>query len=384
MKKQRIMCIFITCCILLCCISVSYAESPDDSGIRAELVSYDYSSVGGADAEGTGTTIWARIHVQTPVNNKWDNPQQYTQAMNITNVHAASPSDEEYVHAGYLFPAANAVPVNTDPDRVINSYDGWDEYWNRLYPDWTLASPYAPGEYWSQGLKAGETEWILKILLQDANKTDEDVRQFISTLTITCDIEADYCGLRLEGVAVENTQAARETRFSTDGIQFRADAFRINESFFSDETEKAAFVTAFAEENTEDPDQYKVVDIGISMLKQMPWAVCSVEAAIVPNDSVIAVLPDDYTRAQWKNGFFPLSDVSLLMKTGDLDEQQIRDVLKDLELCLLFSTEHAGKNRFDGTETTGYPGLRYAVQVNMQDILTMDEMTEKTGDISDG
>ena len=85
------------------------------------------------------------------------------------------------------------------------------------------------------------------------------------------------------------------------------------------------------------------------MLKQMPWAVCRVEAEIVPNDSVIAVLPDDYTRDQWKNGFFPLSDVSLIMKTGDLDEQQIRDVLKDLELCLVFSTEHAGGNRFDGT-----------------------------------
>lgn len=66
MKKQRIMCIFITCCILLCCISVSYAESLDDSGIRAELVSYDYSSVGGADAEGTGTTIWARISMYRP------------------------------------------------------------------------------------------------------------------------------------------------------------------------------------------------------------------------------------------------------------------------------------------------------------------------------
>ena len=384
MKKQRIMCILVTCCILLCSFSVSYAENPDLSGIRAELVSYDYSSVSEADAQGTGTTIWARIHVQTPVNDQWDNPQQYTQAMNITNVHAASQSDEEYVHAGYLSPAANAVPADTDPDRIINAYDGWDEYWNRLYPDWTLASPYAPEEYWSQGLKAGETEWILKILLPDRNKTDEDIRQFVSTLTITCDIEADYCGLRREGVEVENTQAARETRFSMDGIQFRADAFRINDSFFSNKKEKAAFVTAFSEGNTADPDQYTVVDIGISMLKQMPWAVSIVEAAIVPNDSVIAVLPDDYARDQWKNGLFSLSDVSLLMKTGDMDEQQIRDALKDLELCLVFSTEHAGNNRFDGTETTGYPGLRYAVRVNMQDILTMDEMTEKIGDISDG
>ena len=127
MRKPIIMCVLVTCCVLLCCISVSCAGNPDDSGIRAELVSYDYSSVSGADAQETETTIWARIHVQTPVNDSWDNPQQYTQVMNITNVHAASPSDEEYIHAGYLSPAANAVPVNTDPDRIINAYDGWDE-----------------------------------------------------------------------------------------------------------------------------------------------------------------------------------------------------------------------------------------------------------------
>ena len=53
-------------------------------------------------------------------------------------------------------------------------------------------------------------------------------------------------------------------------------------------------------------------------------------------------------------------------------------------LFLSFSTEFAGNNSFSRTESIGYPGIRFTVQVNMTELMTLEEALEKIGNISDG
>ena len=120
----------------------------------------------------------------------------------------------------------------------------------------------------------------------------------------------------------------------------------------------------------------------------MPWAICNVEASITPNDTVIGILTDSadavYDRDRWKNGFYTLYPIFLVVKTDNMDEQQLKEKLEDLDLFLSFSTEFAGNNNFSRTESIGYPGIRFTVQVNMTELMTLEEALEKIGNISDG
>ena len=67
-----------------------------------------------------------------------------------------------------------------------------------------------------------------------------------------------------------------------------------------------------------------------------------------------------------------------------MDEQQLKEKLEDLDLFLSFSTEFAGNNNFSRTESIGYPGIRFTVQVNMTELMTLEEALEKRGNLSDG
>ena len=62
----------------------------------------------------------------------------------------------------------------------------------------------------------------------------------------------------------------------------------------------------------------------------------------------------------------------------------MKEKLEGLDLFLSFSTEFAGNNDFSRTESNGYPGVRFTVQVNMTELMTLEEALEKIGNISDG
>ena len=67
-----------------------------------------------------------------------------------------------------------------------------------------------------------------------------------------------------------------------------------------------------------------------------------------------------------------------------MNEQQIRDKLKELDLYLSFSTEFMGNNDFSRTKSIVYPGVRFTMKVNMTELMTTEELDEKIGNISDG
>lgn len=373
--------------------------------LRAELISYDYSiednleshcQTEGAirchdskdlcfdmetSAENGETAkwlrLWLRIHIYTPKNAEWNHPQQYCQAMSVRNVDVGGVQSVYY--STELLPASNAFPADCTPDTLDDSYDGWEEYWERLFPDWTLFSCYDAADYWSQSLKDGETEWILELFLEDKGWDEQDIHDFVNSMEIRCEI--DYCESVSREIELTNGNAKYERRFDESAVQFRAD------SFFTESLESLC-MDGVSQAVRSAPEKYSVVGLSITMLKAMPWAICNVEASVVPDDFVIEILTKStdaiYDRDRWKNGFYTLYPISLVVKTGDMNEQQLKEALKNVTLYLSFSTEFAGKNDFSRTESSGYSGIHFQLQVDMDDLLTLDEILEKVGDICNG
>ena len=218
--------------------------------------------------------LWLRIHVFTPQNEEWDHPQQYSQAIQITNVKVSS-TDYEGIHdSTELLPACNALPLNCSTATIDNSYDNWDEYWEKLFPNWSLSSPYCSTSYWNQTLKSGETEWILELLVREDGQDAQDIDHLVRSLRIQFEINASYCELSTRKVCVINGDARREVRFDEKAVQFRANSFY--EEHFENMSEKAACFTA--QENAllcsndfyshafhTAPEQYALLGVSINM-----------------------------------------------------------------------------------------------------------------------
>lgn len=136
------------------------------------------------------------------------------------------------------------------------------------------------------------------------------------------------------------------------------------------------------------PEQYSLLGISITMLKQMPWAICNVEASITPNDTVIGIFAEStdavYDRDRLKNEFYTLYPIFLVVNIDNMDKQQLKEKLEDLELFLSFSTEFAGKNHFSRTESIGCPGVRFTVQADMTELTPLEAALERIGNLSDG
>ena len=386
--KIHVILLYIVATILLFSSSTAYSEKTLS---QAELISYDYMSID------ERIMLWLRIHIDTPSNYEWDHPNQYSQAIRITDVNVNSTFAEKIIDHSDLLPASNAYPFNCTPDTMDNSYDDWNEFWERIFPSWSLPSLYSPTCYWSQTFDSGKTEWILEVFVEDAGQTKEDIHHFVNSLNISFQMDASYCDLDNNDVQVINGNAKHETRFSKDALQFRADSFY--EESFENLSEKVAYLIdpsnkllcskeTYLHDFYSNPEQYAIIGANVTMQKQMPWAICNVEASIVPNDTVIGILAEPidsvYDRDRWKNGFYALEPILLVVKTGNMDEQEIKEKLKDVELYLTFSTEFAGYNDFSRTKSSGYPGVRFTVQVDTTGLLTLDEIIEKIGNISDG
>lgn len=408
----------ISVCIIASVFLAFFSSACSENDIpQAELLSYDYSSninfgIGYQtnayleqsnienvqwNEKGKWIKLWLRIHIFTPQNDEWNYAQQYCQAINIDDVTVSSAGSESIYYHNELLPATNALPLNCSPTTIDSSYDDWDEYWEKLFPNWSLSSPFSPTSYWSQTLKNGETEWILELLVRDVGQDREDIHNFVNSLSIQCKINASYCELGTSEIYVANGNAQREVRFEENAVQFRADSFY--EEYFENESEKIAYLTAqdnillcsndiYLNAFKSDPEQYTIFGISITMLKQMPWAICNVEASIIPNDTVVGILTEAteavYDRDRWKNGFYTLYPISLVIKTENMDEQQLKEKLKELKLYLTFSTEFAGNNDFSRVESTGYPGVRFTIQVDMEELLTLEEIIKKIDNICDG
>lgn len=393
--------------VLLLITSHAYSES---NVPRAALISYDYSRNVNFGTEYQRSVelkrniekqenmnwikIWLRIHIFMPQNDSWSYPQQYIKSMSISDIEICN-ADENIQYKKKLYPATNAVPYNYDSNAYDDIYDDWDEYWNTLFPDWSINSQYDFENYWSQSLEKGESEWIFEISIEDNEKTDEEIDNIVNSLEIKCSVYADYCKMETNELFVENGAARHEIRYNKESVQFKADSFC--EEDFYDQSEKIEYFREnnlissnhfYDEEFCKSPEEYTLIEISITMRKQMPWAVCNVEASIIPTDTIIGIFTtsDDevYKNDHWKNGFYTLSPISIIVKSNDINEQQLKDELKKLELYVMFSTEFVGDNDFSGEESIGYPGIRFTTQVDMTELLTLDEIIEKIGDLSDG
>lgn len=408
----------ISACMIASLFLTFFASSRSENDLpQAELLSYDYSfntnfGIGYQtntvlersdiknnqwNEEDKWIKLWLRIHILTPRNDEWNHPQQYCQAINVTNVKVSSTSIQDIHYRPKLLPSSNALPLNCSPATMDDSYDDWEEYWKKLFPNWSLSSPYRSTSYWSDSLENGETEWILELLIKDIGQDEEEIHAFVNSLSIQCEIDVNYGKLGTSKICVANGSAQHEVRFDENAVQFRADSFF--EEHFGDTNEKTAYLTnsdnvllcsndTYLNAFHAAPEQYSLFGISITMLKQMPWAICNVEASITPNDTVIGILTDSadavYDRDRWKNGFYTLYPIFIVVKTDNMDEQQLKEKLEDLDLFLSFSTEFAGNNNFSRTESIGYPGIRFTVQVNMTELMTLEEALEKIGNISDG
>ena len=404
-------------CIVASLFLVFFSSSLSESDLpQAELLSYDYSS---NINFGTGyqtysefekssiyinqqnvdqwIKLWLRIHIFTPQKKEWNHTLQYSQAINVSNVKVSSPFLESTVYIPKLLPSSNAFPLNSAPGAIVDSYDHWDEYWEKLFPNWSLSSPYNPTCYWSQKMSRGETEWILELIIKNTGQDEKEINVFVNSLSIQCEIDADYYEIDAKDIQVKTGNAQREVRFDNNAVQFRANSFF--EEHFEDANKKIAYLTdpdnvllfsndAYLNAFHEAPEQYSLVGISVTMLKQMPWVVCDVEASLIPNDTVIGIItePSDAIndRDRWKNGYYNMYPVFVVVKSEHVDEQKLMEDLNKLTLYLTFSTEFAGNNDFSRTESFGYPGIRFTMQVNMANIMTSDEIDERIGNISDG
>lgn len=410
-------CIVLSFVVILSFFVFASSAHSENALPQAELLSYDYSpktnfGIGyqtNAELERSDTKnnqwheenkwikLWIRIHVLTPQNDEWDQTQQYCQAINITDIKVKSSFIEGIIYRSELLPSSNAIPINCSLEKIDNSYDNWEEYWDKLFPKWSLSSPYSSTSYWSQTLKNGETEWILELIIRDVGQDEKDIHNFVNSLSIKCKINANYCKLDTNEICVANGNAQHEVRLDERAVQFRADSFF--EEYFEDVNAKASYFTdpnnilccsndAYRNAFYTAPEQYSLIGISITMLKQMPWAICNVEASLTPNDTFIGIFVEStdaiYDRDHWKNGFYSLYPFFLVAKTDQMNEQQIRDKLKELDLYLSFSTEFMGNNDFSRTKSIGYPGVRFTMKVNMTELMTTEELDEKIGNISDG
>lgn len=405
-------CVFISFLFIVCAAACSDNDFP-----QAELLTYDYSfytnfgigyqtntelertdiNINKWNEEGKWIKLWLRIHIVTPQNDEWNHTQQYCQAIKVTKVKVDSENCEDFYYHSELLPSSNALPVDCSPSTIDDLYDDWEEYWGKRFPDWSLTSPYSSTSYWSQTLKNGETEWILELLVKDIGQDENDIHAFVNSLNIQCEIDASYCELYTDEICVVNGNARREVRFDENAVQFRADSFF--EEPFEDVQEKINYLTdldnvllcsneAYISAFRAAPEQYSLIGISITMLKQMPWAICNVEASITSNDTIIGIFCDSaddiYDRDRWKNGFYTLYPFFLVVKNSNMDELQLRKEIEDLKLQLTFSTEYAGSNDFLRTESIGYPGIRFTLQVNMKNVMKLEEVLERMEDISDG
>ena len=328
----------ISACMIASLFLTFFASSRSENDLpQAELLSYDYSfntnfGIGYQtntelersdiknnqwNEEDKWIKLWLRIHILTPRNDEWNHPQQYCQAINVTNVKVSSTSLQDIHYRPELLPSSNALPLNCSPATMDDSYDDWEEYWKKLFPNWSLSSPYRSTSYWSDLLENGETEWILELLIKDIGQDEEEIHAFVNSLSIQCEIDVNYGELGTSKICVANGSAQHEVRFDENAVQFRADSFF--EEHFEDTNEKPAYLTnsdnvllcsndTYLNAFHAAPEQYSLFGISITMLKQMPWAICNVEASITPNDTVIGILTDSadavYVNTPPRDGHF--------------------------------------------------------------------------------
>lgn len=175
--------------------------------------------------EGKWVELWLRIHIWTPQNDEWNHTQQYCQAINVTNVKVDSTCLEDIYYRPELLPSSNVLPLNCSPATIDDSYDDWEEYWEKRFPNWELSSPYLLTSYWSQSFKNGETEWILELHINNIGQSEEDIHTFVNSLSIQCVIDVNYCELDAHEIRVVNGNAQHEVRFDKNAVQFRTDSF---------------------------------------------------------------------------------------------------------------------------------------------------------------
>lgn len=388
------------------------SASSEYNTLQAKLVSYDYSrdinfgseyqtninmQLDEGKEKSEWIKLWLRIHIITPTKSEWAYPQQYSQCITVQDLNVFSTQSNDVYYTHELMPATNAMPINCTPNTIDDLYDDWEDYWTKLFPDWSTSSRYAYSTYWSDMLERGETEWILEILMKDVGQTEIDIHNFVNSLSIECVIDISYCESIAKKVSVKIDDAKLERRFDESSVQFFADSFY--EEDFRDLNEKVTFFSdpsnmllcsndANANDFRTNPEQFSMIGLNVTMFKQMPWAICDVEVSVEPTDRVIGIFVETtdaiYDKDRWKNGFFALSPIFLVVKADDIEEQTLKEELKSVVLYFSFSTEFVGENDFSRIGGDGYHGIRFQMQVNMNDLMTLPEINEKIGNISDG
>ena len=126
----------ISACMIASLFLTFFASSRSENDLpQAELLSYDYSyntnfGIGYQtntelersdiknnqwNDEDKWIKLWLRIHILTPQNGEWNHPQQYCQAINVTNVKVSSTCLQDIHYRPELLPSSNALPLNCSP-----------------------------------------------------------------------------------------------------------------------------------------------------------------------------------------------------------------------------------------------------------------------------
>lgn len=423
MKKWIVSILILLCLIFLVCVP-TIAASP----IQITLKSFDYSDniffgrdyhpsvdreylgseneiadqqsyTHNIDSERTNCIkVWLRFELFLSEDYFVDSSIVCPQDISISNVHVFSSTSNIRFHSSELLPASNAIPRNCSLDSMDHSLDDWDEYWQIVSPNQTISAKFEPTKYWSQDFDNEITEWIGEIVIEDGDQSFEEICNLVASLSVECDVTIlSSSGCVSEHLCVNNQGVEHIRRYDQTTIDFSASSFSIES--FETEKDKLDFLSASSnslicatEESYSDfyknPEQYTLVSLNITMLKQMPWAVCNVEFSLIPNEYFVGIfITSDETcflRDRWKNGYYALYPICLVVKSSNIHDQDIGNELKEVNLSVAFSTEFAGKNDFSRTESIGFPGIRFIKPVFMEEITTTNEILERLGNICDG
>lgn len=137
----------------------------------------------------------------------------------------------------------------------------------------------------------------------------------------------------------------------------------------------------------ETPDDYMVITLQIELVKRLNWGLCNIVPELASEYEDICWLlfkrnENDNHLDKWFNANNEfMHTFHIVMKTNDKTPQEMKLMLQEMKIDMSFSTEFMGRNLWTGGNdaSDGYPGVRFAVGLDMSRLLTSEEVWALNG-----
>lgn len=225
-------------------------------------------------------------------------------------------------------------------------------------------------------------QWIMEALFFVGDMNEAEIDKYIDNTFVSFDVllyqEGRLCS---NHISMSLDGGKRKVNFIENGIAFTGNTYRqIYPDLANSPEDEISLLKQIPDDILQDatlyPGQYAWYEVDIDYIKDMPWGVCAMR--ILPKTSVSDFWiyhmsygdGDSYwgPTDEWENGKRKIYGTAVLMKSNGDSEEEVEERMRNMEWVVEFSTDFAGLIYWDGDPRTGYPGVRFQVDVNMTGI----------------